>query len=178
MEKQKNKKPRKKFKDTKLFQTIKKFAPEVLDKATDIAATIYPPLGIVNSIVDKGLDALKAKGDPESLKAILELKEERAEYTEEHIEYERILAQDRASARRREINLAKLGKVDFMLYLTGIVALGCFVAVIITMLSGKLPESAIVHQLIGLLEGMVIAIVTYYFGSSKGSRDKDKKLNQ
>ena len=112
------------------------------------------------------------------MKAILELKEERAEYTEEHIEYERILAQDRASARRREINLAKLGKVDFMLYLTGIVALGCFVAVIITMLSGKLPESAIVHQLIGLLEGMVIAIVTYYFGSSKGSRDKDKKLNQ
>ena len=100
-----------------------------------------------------------------------------AEYTEEYVEYERILAADRESARNRELMFAKLGKMDFMLYLTGVVALGCFVAVIITMLSGGLPDNPIVHQLIGLLEGMVIAIVTYYFGSSKGSKDKDKRLN-
>jgi hypothetical protein len=172
---EKQKKNRKKFKDTKLFATIKKFAPEVLDKATDIAATVFPPLGIVNNIVDTGIDLLKAKGDPEAMKAVLELKEQKAEYTEEHIEYERIMAADRASARRREINIAKLGKIDFMLYLTGIVALGCFVAVVYVMLSGQLPENAIVHQIIGLLEGMVIAIVSYYFGSSKNSNKEDKK---
>jgi|MDSV01.1.fsa_nt_gb hypothetical protein len=172
---EKQKKNRKKFKDTKLFQTIKKFAPEVLDKATDIAATVFPPLGIVNNIVDTGIDLLKAKGDPEAMKAVLELKEQKAEYTEEHIEYERIMAADRASARRREINIAKLGKIDFMLYLTGMVALGCFVAVVYVMLSGQLPENAIVHQIIGLLEGMVIAIVSYYFGSSKNSNNQDKK---
>ena len=172
---EKQKKNRKKFKETKLFQTIKKFAPEVLDKATDIAATVFPPLGIVNNIVDTGIDLLKAKGDPEAMKAVLELKEQKAEYTEEHIEYERIMAADRASARRREINIAKLGKIDFMLYLTGMVALGCFVAVVYVMLSGQLPENAIVHQIIGLLEGMVIAIVSYYFGSSKNSNNQDKK---
>ena len=131
--------------------------------------------GLVNNIVDTGIDLLKAKGDPEAMKAVLELKEQKAEYTEEHIEYERIMAADRASARRREINIAKLGKIDFMLYLTGMVALGCFVAVVYVMLSGQLPENAIVHQIIGLLEGMVIAIVSYYFGSSKNSNNQDKK---
>jgi len=171
------KKDRKKFKDTKLFATIKQFAPEILDKATDIAATIFPPLGVVNAIIDTGLDILKAKGTTDSIEAVLNIKREMAEYTEEYVEYERILAADRESARNRELILAKIGKMDFMLYLTGVVALGCFVAVIITMLSGGLPDNPIVHQLIGLLEGMVIAIVTYYFGSSKGSKDKDKRLN-
>ena len=54
----------KQFKDSKAFAVIKNVAPEVLDQATDIAASIYPPLGIVNGFVDKAIEVAKTKGKP------------------------------------------------------------------------------------------------------------------
>ena len=54
-------KVKKPFKDTAIFQMIKNIAPEVLDKVTDVAASIYPPLGIVNTMVDAALGKAKGK---------------------------------------------------------------------------------------------------------------------
>jgi hypothetical protein len=70
-------KEKKKFKDSKLFQTIKNVAPEVLDTVTDIAADVYPPLGVVNNLVDKALGVAQDKEDDN---AVYELQLERGEY--------------------------------------------------------------------------------------------------
>ena len=92
MEKQK-----KKFKDSAVFGAIKQFAPEIIDKATDIAASIYPPLGIVNTLVDSGLEAMKAKGNKEGVAA---LKEARGQYQEDYLEFYKLEVEDRKDARQ------------------------------------------------------------------------------
>ena len=165
-------KEKKKFKDSALFGAIKQFAPEIIDKATDIAATIYPPLGIVNTIVDSGLDMLRKKGGAEE--AITALTEAKAEHTEEHIEYYKLEVEDRKSARLREVALAKVGKIDLMMILSGLVGLSCFGLIVYAVLFTTLPDNALIHQLIGMVEGVAVSIFAFYFGSSKGSKDKDK----
>jgi len=165
-------KEKKKFKDSALFGAIKQFAPEIIDKATDIAASVYPPLGIVNTIVDAGLDKMKEKGG--SAEAITAIKEARAEYTEEHVEFYKQEVEDRKSARLREVALAQVGKFDFMMILSGLVGLSCFGVIVYAVLFTNLPENALIHQLIGMVEGVAVSIFAYYFGSSKGSKDKDK----
>lgn len=166
-------KEKKKFKDSALFGVIKQVAPEILDKATDVMASVYPPLGIVNTIVDSGIDKMRAKGNSED--AIVKLKEARAEYTEDYLAYYKLEVEDRKNARLRETTLAQLGKFDFMLYLTGLVGLGAFSLIVYKMLFSAIPENPIVHQVIGLVEGVVLSIFAFYFGSSKGSREKDSK---
>jgi hypothetical protein len=86
----------KQFKDSKAFQAIKNIAPEVLDQATDIAATIYPPLGIVNSFVDKAIEVAKAKGNHNEVAQLVEAK---AEYEIDYIEQFKLEVEDRKDAR-------------------------------------------------------------------------------
>lgn len=86
--------------------------------------------------------------------------------------------QDRASARTRESEFVKqTGHIDWMMAIVGIVVLGSFVGVTIFVLNHELPKSSehITINLIGILEGAVISVITYYFGSSAGSRIKDMK---
>ena len=158
-------KEKKKFKDSLLFGAIKQFAPDIIDKATDIAASIYPPLGIVNTIIDSGIAKLKAKGGSED--AITSLKEARAEYTEEHIEYYKLEVEDRKSARLREVALAKVGKLDLMMILSGLAGLSCFCVIVYAVLFTELPDNALIHQMIGMVEGIAVSVFSYYFGSSK-----------
>lgn len=86
----------KQFKDSKAFQVIKNIAPEVLDQATDIAATIYPPLGIVNSFVDKAIEVAKSKGNHNEVAQLVEAK---AEYEIDYIEQFKLEVEDRKDAR-------------------------------------------------------------------------------
>lgn len=164
-------KEKKPFKDSAVFKAVKQFAPEILDKATDIAASIYPPLGIVNTVVDSALDVARGKGDDN---AIVGLKEARGEYEKDFLENYKTEVEDRKSARLREVAIATAGKFDFMMILSGLVGLSCFGLIVYAVLFTALPENALIHQLIGMVEGVAVSIFAYYFGSSKGSKDKDK----
>jgi hypothetical protein len=86
----------KQFKDSKAFSVIKNVAPEVLDQATDIAASIYPPLGIVNGFVDKAIDIAKSKGNHNEVAQLVEAK---ADYEIDYIEHHRLEVEDRKDAR-------------------------------------------------------------------------------
>jgi len=165
-------KEKKPFKDSAVFKAVKQFAPEILDKATDIAASIYPPLGIVNTVVDSALDVARSKGDDN---AIVGLKEARGEYEKDFLENYKTEVEDRKSARLREVAIATAGKFDFMMILSGLVGLSCFGVIVYAVLFTSLPENALIHQLIGMVEGVAVSIFAYYFGSSKGSKDKDRK---
>jgi hypothetical protein len=87
--------------------------------------------------------------------------------------------QDRESARNREAALAQAGMRDWFQYVVGSVGLVCFGFVIYTLIFRVVPESnreMFIH-LLGIIEGVVISIFSYYFGSSLGSKRKDQRNN-
>lgn len=93
-------------------------------------------------------------------------------------EAEKMFLEDRANARSREVEVVRAtGRLDFMLIVVGSIVLALFVAVTIFLLNKEVPKGNehITINLIGMLEASVIAVVSYYFGSSAGSRAKDLK---
>ena len=82
---------------------------------------------------------------------------------------------DRDSARKREIEVTKTGKFDFLFNLTGLVGLGAFMVIVWAILALEIPEAnkELFYHLIGIVEGVVLSIFGYYFGTSM--KDNDKK---
>lgn len=83
---------------------------------------------------------------------------------------------DKANARNREIEVAKAtGRLDYMNYLLAIVALGLLIYITVKLSSSEIPKGNehILINLIGIVEGCVLGIYSYQFGSSIGSRIKD-----
>jgi hypothetical protein len=80
---------------------------------------------------------------------------------------------DRDSARKREIELAKSGKFDFLFNLTGLIGLGAFSVIIWAILALEIPagNKELFYHLIGIVEGVALSIFGYYFGTSM----KDEK---
>ena len=86
--------------------------------------------------------------------------------------------QDRDSARKREQEFVKAtGHIDYMMYILAGVGLGIFGYLVYSLLYIEIPEKnegLIIHTL-GIIEGIVVSLFSYYFGSSAGSRLKDMK---
>jgi hypothetical protein len=81
--------------------------------------------------------------------------------------------EDRDSARKREVEVAKTGKFDFLFNLTGLVGLTAFGVIVWAILALEIPESnrELFYHLIGIVEGVTLSIFGYYFGTSM----KDEK---
>ena len=81
--------------------------------------------------------------------------------------------EDRDSARKREIEVTKTGKFDFLFNLTGLVGLTAFGVIVWAILALEIPESnrELFYHLIGIVEGVTLSIFGYYFGTSM----KDEK---
>jgi len=71
-----------------------------------------------------------------------------------------------------------LKKLDLLQVLTGVVVLSIWFIMVNTLLFYELPEGnrEIIIHMIGILEGAAMALVTFFFGSSKGSQDKNEIL--
>lgn len=76
--------------------------------------------------------------------------------------------EDRDSARKREIEVTKTGKFDFLFNLTGLVGLTAFGVIVWAILALEIPESnrELFYHLIGIVEGVTLSIFGYYFGTS------------
>ena len=75
---------------------------------------------------------------------------------------------DRDSARKREVEKAKVGGIDLMFNLTGIIGLASFAFIIYAIVYLSIPESnkeVWIHT-IGIIEGVVLSIFGYFYGSS------------
>lgn len=158
-----------KFKD--FLNKASKVAPEVLNVAGKVLT------GNIGGAVSEVGNILKAKGenDAKAQELYLEFQMHEKDFEKELYALE---IEDRKSARSREVEIARIGKTDVLLYATGFTGLFSFIALVITVLLGKAPDNAIFHQLIGLVEGVALTIFSYYFGTSKGSADKTKMLNE
>ena len=144
--------PGKKFKDTKVGQFLTQKAPKLLDTVGDVLPD-RGVLGIVKNLISSS-DELTPDDKAIALADIKEMYE--------------LEMQDRASARNREIEVAKTHRFDFMFYLTGAIGLGifCFIVYAIVYLQIPADNKEIWIHLIGISEGVVLSIFGYYFGSS------------
>ena len=141
----------KKLKETKLGQTLKKVAPQVLD----LVGSILPDqgaLGIVKNLIDKDETI-----DP-ATKQMLH---------DQLVETYKLEVEDRDSARKREVEILKTGSADWMMNATGIIGLGSFIFLIYAIVFITVPEhnSELMIHTTGIVEGIVLSIVGYYFGS-------------
>ena len=57
----------------------------------------------------------------------------------------------------------------------GIVLSAFLFIVIAAIFKQELAENNLIIHIVGVVEGAVVTIVAFYFGSSKSSQDKDKK---
>lgn len=98
--------------------------------------------------------------------------------TKEANEIEKAYLLDTQNARGREAEFVKAtGHVDWMQMAIGLIVMFSFIATVYFVATQPLPEGS-EHLLInamGILEGMVLAVVGYYYGSSAGSRAKDMR---
>jgi hypothetical protein len=152
----------KKLKDTKVGAWIKTNAPMVLDVVDDY----FPPAKILTALV--GNSAIPDDKKVEFEKLIQEHEKEMYE----------LEIKDRDSARNREIEIAKVGGNDHLMYVSGYVALAAFLVMIFAVIF--LPESvshnSLFHQLMGIIEGVALTVFGYYFGTSKSSHEKTSLL--
>ena len=142
----------KKLKDTKIGQLLKNKAPKVFE----IAGDLLPDkgiLGVVKNLIDSEPDLSF---------------EEKAQLHKEVVDAYKLEVEDRDSARKREVEIAKVRKFDFMFTLTGLVGLGTFVFLVYAIVYIKIPEhnEKTFYTLIGLVEGITLSLFGYFYGSS------------
>lgn len=154
---------RKPFSETKVGQFLKEKLPDVVDKIGEA----FPAANILKLIVGEKL----APEDRLKLDSML------LEYEKEFYELE---IRDRESARNREIEIAKAGGNDHLMYVAGYVALAAFLTMIaaVIFLPEAVAHNSLFHQLMGIIEGVALTVFSYYFGTSKSSRDKDKLIGK
>jgi hypothetical protein len=162
----KEEKERKPFGETKIGEFLKDKAPNILDAVSNILPD-KGGLGILKNIISKD-DTLS---ETDKVNAV-ELIDAKLRELEVH-------AQDRDSARKREVDLAKAGGTDWMMYVVGLVGLGLLVFIVMAVVfMPELSENLLLTHILGIVEGVCTSIFFYYFGSSKSSADKNKIIDK
>jgi hypothetical protein len=122
---------------------------------------------------DKTVEAVTAAltSNPENIQKLKEME----------LEFYKIDAADRDSARNREIEMAKADVHFITKNITSLLAIGILTgSIIITMLVFfvDFPDSQenILIFVLGSLFSIATQVVSYYFGSSQGSKDKTKEI--
>ena len=141
----------KKFKDTKVGKFFKDKAPHLLDLVGDILPD-SGGLGVVKNILQKDETI-----DPVTKEML----------HNQLVELYNLEVKDRDSARKREVEINKTGKIDFMFIATGATGLTAFLFIIYAVVYVQIPEhnEKTFYTLIGLLEGLTASIFAFYFGS-------------
>jgi len=141
-----------KLKDTKIGKFLAEKAPQILD----VAGSLLPDaglLGVVKNLIDK--DSNLTPEDKEQIHQQL-------------VELYKLEVQDRDSARQREVEITKAGGNDWMMNVTGIIGLFCFVFIVYAVVYiPQVLENELFIHLMGMVEGVVIGnIFAFYYGTS------------
>lgn len=140
-----------KLKDTKIGKFLAEKVPHVLDLVGDVLPE-QGTLGIVKNLISKDPDLTP---------------EEKQEIHNRLVEFYKLEVEDRDSARQREVEMVKAGSDDWMMNFTGVVGLGGFVLLLVAIVFIEVPvhnKELMIHTT-GIVEGIVLSIVGYYFGS-------------
>jgi hypothetical protein len=116
----------------------------------------------------------KIKMQAEIQKIVNQHMQEMTRLTNEQFKAE---VEDRTSARNREVEFVKAtGHIDWMQVFVGAICMISFAILLIYLLKFEVPvkNEHILINAVGILEGLVLSVASYYFGSSAGSRLKDQ----
>lgn len=166
---------KKPFKDTRFGKFLKKAGekvPEIGGAVIDLAT------GDVSGAMKKVGEILtgKAKFSPEAEKLRQEWEREKMDFQKELIELENA---DRASARRMNAEVTKaMGKQDPLYLVSGFAGLGLLIGVIAYGLFFDVENKEVYLHILGIAEGVGLSIFAYQFGSSKGSKEKQKQIEE
>jgi len=141
----------KKLQDTKIGQILKEKAPQVFE----VAKNLLPDKGLLGVVKNLVSQSNISKEDKEQIHKQL-------------IEFYELEVQDRDSARDREVKMAESGANDWMMNVTGVIGLACFVFIIyaVVYIPQVLDNELFIH-LMGMVEGVVIGnIFAFYYGTS------------
>jgi uncharacterized protein YebE (UPF0316 family) len=149
--------------------------------APALATAVGGPLGgaAVAMIADKlGLDDKTVEGVTKALESNPDLT---IKLRELELEYAKLDAQDRDSARNREIEIAKSDVHFITKNITSLLALSTLAgALVMTSLIFfvDFPDSQenIIIFVLGSLFGIATQVISYYFGSSQGSKEKTEEI--
>ena len=133
----------------------------------------------VGKIVGKLSGSLPDKGVLGVLKNLIDLDEELTPEEKKAAQEALIRAyeaevSDRDSARNREVEITKSGKIDWLFNITGVVGLSAFAVIIWAILALEIPKGnkeLFIHT-IGIVEGVALSIFGYYFGTSMKDNKK------
>lgn len=150
-----------KFRDTKVGE----FLMEKIPQAAGLLADALPDQGALG--IAKNLIQGSSLSSEEKNHAMTLLNEQL-----------QIEAADRDSARSREIELAKVGKMDWMMKVVGLVILMLLVFCVVTVFFFDIRNKDMAHLILGEIIGFAAGMVFYYYGTSKSSSDKTTLLKQ
>lgn len=86
------------------------------------------------------------------------------------------LVKDRSSARIREAEIVKAtGHFDWMMWGLAAAGIGMLFYALYQIANEQIANKELFTHFLGIIEGVVVSIYSYYFGSSLGSRIKDMK---
>lgn len=129
--------------------------------------------------IEPNEDALEKKVATLTADDLLKLKEAENKFVLDmrklDLDFDKIDIEDRANARAREIALK-----DWMPKALGITVIILYACTIAALMFLKIPEPNrdMMNQMAEILKMAVIMILSYYFGSSAGSRAKDSPLHK
>lgn len=126
-------------------------------------------LGLPDKTVEAVTQALTS--NPENLEKLKELE----------LEFYKIDAQDRNSARTREVEMAKADVHFITKNITSLLAIGILtgsmiIALLVFFVDFPDSQENILIFVLGSLFSIATQVVSYYFGSSQGSKDKTKEI--
>lgn len=72
-----------------------------------------------------------------------------------------------------------LAKIDILQFLTAVTVLFVFLAVVMALIYRAIPDSnkEILIHVLGIIEGAIMTLVSFYYGSSKGSEKRNDTIN-
>lgn len=153
----------------------------VASVAPGIATALGGPLaGVAVGTLGKALLGDEAAGEDAVERAVLSANPEalakikqaeldfRAEMKRLDIDLEQLHQADRDSARKREIAVGGYANP----ILAGVVIAGFFITVGYVLTGKAQVESALAGALVGYVSAKAEQVISYYFGSSSGSKDK------
>jgi hypothetical protein len=174
---------KKKFKDTKFGQFLSKAGNVIKENGGDIldiasTAIMGSPMGAIKKTAQLLKEGAE-NGDPAAVKLSQEFQMMQMEFEKEmrelDIEEFGLMVKDRDSARDREVAMIQAGKKnDILQIVVGASAVVAFLFVVITPLFHQVGDVEVYHSIKTLTEVIATAVVFYYFGSSRGSREKDQ----
>lgn len=174
-------KEKKAFKDT-LFGKIVNKGKDIL---TDVPGIIVKAasgnyLGAVADVMGE----LSSSSNPQAKTLLNELtiqmKQIDLEFARVELEETKAYLGDVQNARAREVEYVKMGKTDWMQIIVGILGLIMLGFNLYAIVFLDIPEEneTLFTHFMGIIEGVALSIFGYYFGSSKGSKDKTNLIGK